>query len=101
MEFAVPLDHRFQKTENKKADKDLDLARELKIVKHEIDSNTFWSRSALHGTKKWRKQLEELEIRGIIEILQNPMGWHRSLFSIKLVQESLGKIICWREVLFY
>ena len=47
VDYVIPADHRVKLKENKKKDKYLDLARELKKTKeHEIDGDINWNRRA-------------------------------------------------------
>ena len=71
MDFAIPADHRVKLKENKKMDKYLDLARELKKLWNMIVKVIPIGVGAL-GTVpiNLEKRLEDLEIRGRIETIQ-------------------------------
>ena len=71
MNFAVPADHRIKLNEREKRDKSLDLARELKTLwnmKVAITPVVIGAFSTI--TKGLLKGLEDLEIRGRVEIFQ-------------------------------
>ena len=78
MDFAVPVDHRVKVKESEKKDKYLGLARELKKLwdmKVAVISIIIGALGTV--TKRSIQELEDLEIRGRVEIIQS-MALQRS-----------------------
>ena len=72
MDFAVPADHRIKMKENEKKDKYLDLAKELKklwYMKVTIIPIVIGAFDIV--TKELSKGLEDLEVGGRVETIQN------------------------------
>ena len=85
VDFAVPTDHRIKLKENKKKDKYLNLARELKkTVEHESDNYTnhdwcFWySHQRIKG-------VDDLEIKGRVENIQTTTLWRSARILRKVL----------------
>ena len=71
MAFAVPANHRVKLKENKKKDKYLDLARELKkLWNKKVTVISIVIQALGRVTKVLAQGLEDLEIRGRVETSQ-------------------------------
>ena len=75
VDFAVPANHRVKLKESEKRDKYLDLARELKKILN-MKVTVIPIVIGLLGTvtKRLVQVLEDLEIRGGVETIQNTAG---------------------------
>ena len=82
MDFAIPMDHRVKKRKQN-IDKNLDLAREQKTVKHKGDSDTICSWCTWNSPQKFGK-----EILGIGSQRKNQDHPHHSIKICKNTEKS-------------
>ena len=84
MEFAVPADHRVKLKEKEKNDKYLDLTRELKKL---LNMKVTVIPIVIGALGTVTKRLEDLEIRGRVEIIQTA-ALLRSAISLRRILET-------------
>ena len=96
VDFAIPADHRVKIKENKKSDKYLVLARELKTMKHENDGDNWCAQNNPQRLGKGTERLRNQRTSGdhpdysIIKISQNTEKSPGDLLSLKFQQKTIS-----------